>query len=561
MKKYVVGAMAFFILGCFSVFAAENPDSFQVEVIPSSFQVNQPVDVVVKAIKNDQVMKNYDGKFMIELVDNNIKAYEYTAPEGGLWEMDLTDQGQKTYSKGLIVKKPGTFTVLVSDFMTTQITGTTVIMVESDTKADIKPIEVLSPQQNGTESESILNVMAMAPELVNSRIQIYLNNLMVKEGMTESSGILTESIPLKKNGTNVIELKAVSIDNQVIGQSDKITFLYESPSTDYFKSIAMTPNQDLKIWDRVRFEVFTTDEVSSAKLLFSWGNEYPLDKEKDGLFVKEAVLTQTWENSIDVILNAGTVSTPYSEVLTFEVKDNIQIGEVKIKLNETAIGVLDLDWAVIGWESTDYAVKYGTWEESLTAVAFTTGTQLSLSGFSYGKQYFFQVLATTPEHVPEGLPSKVMNFTLPIPGGVWWSGEPLVPTDLSQIEHPAPEIQTCTVQNIQFQTKKIANRYYLVWNEIQNVEKYQVYRSDFADGTNKKFIWETTIPRFEYPFDKDSEEDIYAYYTVEAVCTDGKKVVVANAEKVQVGPLEDMLIIFAATVLLYLMYKLYRYSE
>jgi len=57
--------------------------------------------------------------------------------------------------------------------------------------------------------------------------------------------------------------------------------VYEALSDALFKSIAMTPNTNLKLGDKVRFEIFTDDHVSSAKLLFSGGQEYPLDKEKD----------------------------------------------------------------------------------------------------------------------------------------------------------------------------------------------------------------------------------------------------------------------------------------
>jgi hypothetical protein len=57
--------------------------------------------------------------------------------------------------------------------------------------------------------------------------------------------------------------------------------VYEALSDALFKSIAMIPNTNLKLGDKVRFEIFTDDRVSSAKLLFSGGQEYPLDKEKD----------------------------------------------------------------------------------------------------------------------------------------------------------------------------------------------------------------------------------------------------------------------------------------
>lgn len=116
------------------------------------------------------------------------------------------------------------------------------------------------------------------------------------------------------------------------------------------------------------------------------------------------------------------------------------------------------------------------------------------------------------------------------------------------------------LKNIKVTTEKIGNKYYLVRKPGENVSKYLVYKSDYEDGANKTFLGETQLPRFEYPFDKTSEEAVYAYYTVEAICTDGASVMIADAKKVQVGPLEDMLLIFTSTALLYLLYRLYNYA-
>lgn len=153
----------------------------------------------------------------------------------------------KTYSKGLQVKKPGTFSVKVSDLILDTISGETVIVVSSDQNTNMKKIELLSPLQNGKESEAMVSVMANAPALANSRIQIYLNDLMVKEGMTDANGLLNEAIPLTKAGTNVLELKALAVNNQVVGLSEKRVFLYEPLGENFFTSIAMTPNQNLKL--------------------------------------------------------------------------------------------------------------------------------------------------------------------------------------------------------------------------------------------------------------------------------------------------------------------------
>jgi hypothetical protein len=42
-----------------------------------------------------------------------------------------------------------------------------------------------------------------------------------------------------------------------------------------------------------------------------------------------------------------------------------------------------------------------------------------------------------------------------------------------------------------------------------------------------------TEPRFEYPFNANAKEEKYAYYVVEAICTDGTAVVIDNVKKIQ----------------------------
>ena len=70
---------------------------------------------------------------------------------------------------------------------------------------------------------------------------------------------------------------------------------------------------------------------------------------------------------------------------------------------------------------------------------------------------------------------------------------------------------------------------------MANVEKYLIYRSEYEDGSDRQFVGESLVPRYEYPFDNTAEEDIYAYYDVEAICNDGEQ-------------------------LIYLMYRLYHYN-
>lgn len=553
----------------FGVTFAVSPDAFQIEVSPSLFAVNQAVDFTIKAIKNKQVMKNYTGMVFMSVDGiakdsaSKLKLTDATISNGGILEMGLADQWVKKYTKGLLITKPGNFTVSVADFTQDTISWSTTVMVSSDFKAEVRNIQILSPSAWSEENQSTINVMATADTLPNARVQILLNDALAKETTTDANGLINDTISGLKVGTNVLQIKALSVTNEQVGSSEKLVFTYQGQSDNLLKSFTATPNQNLKVWNKVRFELTTEDNVSSAKLIFPDNKEYPLDKEKDGLFSKELMLTQTGSLNIASELSAGpTLNKKYDKMLTLEVADNTQIWEVKIQALTTLAGAIQLDWKVIGWSSPAYAIQYGLTKDDLAGTAITKETTATLSGFTYGKDYFFKIQPLNIQNIADGLPSDVLEFTMPIAS---WTGPNQTALSASGLEmapdHPTAALPTCVVKNIKVSTQKIGNKYYLVRNKIENATKYLVYKSDFADNSDKSFLGETELTRFEYPFDKTSKEDVYAYYTVEALCADGNKAVLTEAQKVKVGPVEDMMLILTLTMLGYLIYRLYSYRE
>ena len=553
----------------FGVAFAVSPDAFQIEVSPSSFAVNQAVDFTIKAIKNKQVMKNYTGMVFMSVDGiakdsaSKLKLTDATISNGGILEMGLADQWVKKYTKGLLITKPGNFTVSVADFTQDTISWSTTVMVSSDFKAEVRNIQILSPSAWSEENQSTINVMATADTLPNARVQILLNDALAKETTTDANGLINDTISGLRVGTNVLQIKALSVTNEQVGSSEKLVFTYQGQSDNLLKSFTATPNQNLKVWNKVRFELTTEDNVSSAKLIFPDNKEYPLDKEKDGLFSKELMLTQTGSLDVASELSAGpTLSKKYDKMLTLEVADNTQIWEVKIQALTTLAGAIQLDWKVIGWSSPAYAIQYGLTKDDLAGTAITKETTATLSGFTYGKDYFFKIQPLNIQNIADGLPSDVLEFTMPIAS---WTGPNQTALSASGLEmapdHPTAALPTCIVKNIKVSTQKIGNKYYLVRNKIENATKYLVYKSDFADNPDKSFLGETELTRFEYPFDKTSKEDVYAYYTVEALCADGNKAVLTEAQKVKVGPVEDMMLILTLTMLGYLIYRLYSYRE
>ena len=566
MKRLLASSL---MITFFGVTFAVSPDAFQIEVSPSSFAVNQAVDFTIKAIKNKQVMKNYTGMVFMSVDGiakdsaSKLKLTDATISNGGILEMGLADQWVKKYTKGLLITKPGNFTVSVADFTQDTISWSTTVMVSSDFKAEVRNIQILSPSAWSEENQSTINVMATADTLPNARVQILLNDALAKETTTDANGLINDTISGLKVGTNVLQIKALSVTNEQVGSSEKLVFTYQGQSDNLLKSFTATPNQNLKVWNKVRFELTTEDNVSSAKLIFPDNKEYPLDKEKDGLFSKELMLTQTGSLDIASELSAGpTLSKKYDKMLTLEVADNTQIWEVKIQALTTLAGAIQLDWKVIGWSSPAYAIQYGLTKDDLAGTAITKETTATLSGFTYGKDYFFKIQPLNIQNIADGLPSDVLEFTMPIAS---WTGPNQTALSASGLEmtpdHPTAALPTCIVKNIKVSTQKIGNKYYLVRNKIENATKYLVYRSDFADNSDKSFLGETELTRFEYPFDKTSKEDVYAYYTVEALCADGNKAVLTEAQKVKVGPVEDMMLILTLTMLGYLIYRLYSYRE
>jgi hypothetical protein len=87
-----------------------------------------------------------------------------------------------------------------------------------------------------------------------------------------------------------------------------------------------------------------------------------------------------------------------------------------------------------------------------------------LSGFTYGKEYFFQILAVTNDNIPEGLASEVISFVMPVSTGTEpkkeaLSGSLLIEDQTGAVSEPempaAPKLPTCIIKNIKVTTEKI----------------------------------------------------------------------------------------------------------
>ena len=229
----------------------------------------------------------------MELQDSN----DYVLPNNGIYFFTPQDLGSKTFSKGLQIKKNGTYTIRVYDIINDDIQGETTVIVGQPQQAASENITINSPIQGGTETSSTVTVLASAGDLPNAPYQMLLNGEVVTSGTTSAQGEISAFVTISQTGSNTLQIKILDASNVVIGQSSQRTFTYESASDGIFESIKIVPSTQLKQGDKPVFTVTTNQFVTSVSLDFPNNKTYPMVKIADGSFSKQVLLEE-----------AGTIS-------------------------------------------------------------------------------------------------------------------------------------------------------------------------------------------------------------------------------------------------------------
>lgn len=532
-KKILTGTLiACSMIGISSVFA-EDPDAFLLQVTPSTFGVNEAVDVSITAVKNGQTIKTYVGDVFIE-VDGIANPDDYVVPSDGLWTFLLQDQWVKTYSKGLIIKKTGTYTLKVSDIINENIKWeTTIIIWNGSAEWENKSIAVVSPVNGATETREIINVMWSSRELPNSTVSAYLNWLKVAWWLTTSNGDFSLYLSWVQAWENKLQIKIENIQWVVLGQSNIITFNYQAWWDWVFKTIEVSPSSNLKQWDKVDITVKTADDVTSASLTTSDGKAYPLDRIGAWTFTKQIMLLSDGTIYISLsILSAGNQKS-YDRVASLNVEENTTVTNIKFFPDSVDGKTVSVQWDSV-WLAAKYRIRYGTWADTLDQSVDVSTSEVQLQNLTIGTTYYFQITPLDANSIPTGTPSETVDYKI------------------------GSEVK-CVVKWIIVNQEQIGNKYYLSWSPVENAEKYLIFKSDFetTQSSQMEQVWESTWTQFEYPFNPNTVNNEYAYYLVQAVCTDGTTVNVDTAKRVQVWPKENMILILLVTLLGYVIYKLY----
>ncbi|HRX63867.1 MAG TPA: fibronectin type III domain-containing protein [Candidatus Absconditabacterales bacterium] len=523
-----------FVVALSTFVFAEEPDAFLVQVEPDTFAVGESVDVTISAVKNGMIVKEYIGDVFIEV--EGLMPDSYVVPSDGLYSFLIQDQGIKLFSKGLQVQEAGTYTLKVSDIIDDTIMGqTTIIVGNGSNSQDLENINISSPIAGSTERNSSVNIIGSSSSLKNSPVEAYLNGVSNNNGYTDSQGNFNLYVSPLQSGTNDIQVKITDINDIVLGQSDLISIIYQPIADGIFESLEFTPNSDIKQGDKVSFNVYTSEEVTSVTLKMSNSTEYPMDRLSPGIFNKE--ITMTTQGNIDLSLSimAGT-NKNYNDISSIFVQENTTISNIKfhsVGVDGTSVNV---SWDPIG-DSPKYRIFYGTDRNSLQKMIDVNSTEVLIENLQQNTIYYFQVLPMDEASHSAGEMSEIVEYD------------------------PDETYSSCVVKGIIVSSEKIGDKYYLTRDAVENADNYEIYKSNWEDMSDSHKVGETTDTRFEYSFNKLAEEDQYAYYQVQAVCTDGSNVTIDEAKKVKVGPFENTILVIIISLLLYSIYRLYRIVE
>jgi len=517
---------------------AANPDAFIVDVTPSSFDVNQTVDITIKAVTaNGDVVKDYQGDIFIE-IGGIVDTADYTVPSDGLYTFLPEDQGTKVFSKGLSIKKAGTFTIKVSDIINDTIMGQkTVIVGSTQNTGTTENVSLMSPVPGGIEKNSVANILATAQGLPNAPYQIYINNTSVAQGTTDTNGNISAYVSGITEWDNILQIKILNANNEVIGESQVVSFGYQPIKDGVFNSIQIQPSGAIKQWDKASFTINSSDSVTSAQLHLSDGKSIPMDKQSPWVFTKDVLIDTQWSLQVDVDLIVLGQTKTYTGIATLIVGTWTAIGKIRLYSDSVDKTKLNVTRETIG-TAPQYKIEYGTGQGNLNLSTTVQTNEIILNNLSIGDVYYFQIIPLDSAGNPSGTPSEVTQAKV---------GE-----DIS-----------CIVKGIQVTTQKIGEKYYLTRSGVINIDKYVIYRSDFetSEVSQMQKVGEKTGTMFEYPFNKLSKTNTYAYYLVEGVCKDGTTLNIDSVKKIQTGPAENIVLVILISLFIYTIYKLYEFSK
>ncbi len=541
MKKYilVLASMVFWL----SFTLAQQVDHYIVEIDPNPTTVNVANDVIIKAVDIDgNVVEDYVWEALFIIYDeewNEITDQFDTLPWDGIVEFNVEDQWIKRYSKSLIFSDPWVYKIEVMDAADDTIKWETDVSVNEEWQntTDNIQIEIVSPVDGSTETSLPVDVLANTNS-PNTIYKIFLDGNEYSSGLTDENGQIQDSLDNIKEGNHQLEIKLYDVDNNVIWQSNIVSFSYKAWDIDYFEKIEILPSNQVYQDEKADILVYTKEKVDDVILILNnISNNNVISQKmqyKDNRYELSLTMQELWTYKISVKITNNGQTKEYNDIWQIVVKEKPKIYNVEVS-KDAANKIVNLVWNY-KWDVRAFKVMYGDSPENLNFEKIVSQPKITIDNLDVTKTYYFKVYPLNEYWQIIGYPSEeiIISFGKLSP-------------------------ESCNVQNLSLRVENINWKNYLVWDKASNITKYIIYKAEDINWTPWTFVKvaETIDNKWEYPFDNMAKKDIYAYFKVVWICKDNKEYQIWQIQKVKVWPVSTILMIILLFIFSYSVYYVY----
>lgn len=555
-------------LGFWTLFAQSIlPDEAKIDIKSPIIQW-EAANLTVTMMKNGSKMSSYVWTILITITEENwspLKANDYTLPSFWMYDFEDTDLWSKEFQKWVEIKKEWKFYIEVSDLNDLEdkvLWRELVTVIRKDVKPWNAHIEVYSPVPDITLTNEKVEIIASVPELKNSSAIIYLDDNPIESTITDSEWMINYIINNVTAWRHSINIEVIDMDGStVLWSSDKIYFTTSQTTTSWIKRIEIEPEEWLMVGDMTKITVYTDEMIESVRMNLSDRSENDsevLPKIWNWQFSKDIFLFKSWtiDISLETSASNGNLVEKFDKIKQFIVSDIPVISNITT-WTDAENQIATISWDILGTASS-YLITYRLWEEwesqSTQQEQRTDTKSFKFTDVPYDTTLNIVITPYRWNQSKHWAASETIKFVITKPQPITQNPDD---TSLSWVMTQP----RCIIENISTRTTKIWDNYFLVWDKVENVSKYIIYSSTKANGSDKIKVYETSDTSYQYPFDRTSEEDKFAYFWIVWICDDWEELELTWATKVQVWPAENFFLLLCMTFLIYFWIKLFRQTE
>jgi len=529
MKTKIIGTLLAITALFGASFAAEIA-WFVVKVDPSTLKVGQPADVSIKAIdENGDVVTDYKWDVAISLEDQDGNEIDddstATLPGDGTYSFTDEDQWEKKFTKWFIVNKAGDYKLVVADFDDDSKKWSVDVKVVNASEADKWKVTLTTPQDGEVSTSSTITVAGSAQKYMNSKIEIIVDGKKAEEGQVDNSGNFQVDVSNLSNGDHTIKVNVLDIDGNVVSSSKEISVKVNADQ-QLLKNVEILPKDSVDQGTKVTVNAEVAPSVSSVVMTVENYGDYPMDRVSGNKFTAQFVANTPWKFNLSFNVKWDFGEKKYENKKVLTVLEKIAIKSVKF-VRDNSKKTIDLSWKFTG-NVPAFKVEYST-EKSKIDNDLSDSVKENkdtLKNIDETKTYFVKIIPTDSE------------------GNKIWDESKLI-----VIEPDMKKSATCTIDNIKVNVAVEWKKHYLVWDNVEDALKYNIYKWTWENNLIK--IASVTGTIYEFPYDYNAKKNEYAYFSVKAVCDDGTEKQIDKVKKVKVGPMEWLVYALIIAMMIY----------